>query len=56
MVDRGQGDPQRAEQIKRYEDTAHALLSEPGVYRKSFRAKSPRSAGEAATETPEVEP
>lgn len=40
----------------RYEATAAALLSGPGVYRKTFRAKRPRSPGEAAAELPEVEP
>jgi hypothetical protein len=39
-----------------YEDTARKLLSEPGTYRKDFRAKRPRSAGEAAAEGNEIEP
>jgi hypothetical protein len=39
-----------------YEAGAEALLSEPGLYRKVFRAKRPRSAGEAAAEGGEVEP
>lgn len=45
-----------AEHSRDYEKTAHALLSQPGVYRKSFRVKPLRSAGEAAAELPEVEP
>lgn len=40
----------------RYEATAAALLSGPGVYRKAFRAKRTRSPGEAEAELPEVEP
>ncbi len=39
-----------------YAATAGTLLSAPGVYRKDFRAKRPRSAGEAAAELPEIEP
>lgn len=39
-----------------YEATAEALLSEPGIYRKRFRAKRPRSPGETAAESGEVEP
>ena len=39
-----------------YEDTANKLLSEPGVYRRDFRAKRSRSAGEAAAERDEIEP
>ena len=40
----------------RYADTAAALLGGPGHYRKTFRAKRPRSAGEVAPEPSEVEP
>jgi hypothetical protein len=36
-------EPFGAEHERRYADTAHALLSEPGHYRKAFRAKRPRS-------------
>jgi hypothetical protein len=37
-----QFEPLSAEQARRYEETARSLLSEPGVYRKKFRA--PRGA------------
>lgn len=39
-----------------YEATAAALLTTPGVYRKTFRVKRPRSPGETAAEGFEIEP
>jgi hypothetical protein len=39
-----------------YMQTAQAILSEPGVYRRAFRAKRSRSAGETAAEGAEIEP
>lgn len=41
---------------KAYEATADALLSGPGLYRRAFRLKRPRSSAEAAAQGPEVEP
>jgi hypothetical protein len=38
--------PFSAETARRYEDTANALLSRPGVYRRKFRARRGRSARE----------
>ena len=49
-------EPLDADRRARYDATAAALLSRPGVYRKGFRARRPRSPGEAAAELPEVEP
>ncbi|WP_131114104.1 hypothetical protein [Lichenihabitans psoromatis] len=44
------------EQQQRYDATAATLLGQQGAYRTRFRAKRPRSAGEIAPETPEIEP
>jgi hypothetical protein len=41
-----QYEPFSAETARRYEDTANALLSRPGVYRRKFRARRGRSARE----------
>lgn len=46
---------------RRYDETAKNLLSTPGVYRKTFRVKRPRSStgdlsGEAEAQLPEIEP
>ncbi len=41
-----QYEPFSAETARRYEDTASALLSRPGVYRRKFRARRGRSARE----------
>ncbi len=49
-------EPFDADRRAAYEATAQALLSTPGVYRKSFRVRRPRSAGEAVAEGGEVEP
>ncbi len=48
-------EPLDEDRRRAYEDTAHALLSVPGTYRKTFRAGRPRSA-EAPPEGPEIEP
>ena len=39
-----------------YGGTAARLLGTPGVYRKDYRARRPRSAGEHAAELPEIKP
>ncbi|MCW6507884.1 hypothetical protein [Lichenifustis flavocetrariae] len=49
-------EPFDAARQRSYENTAQALLGQPGVYRKSYRVKRPRSAGEVTPETFEVEP
>ena len=45
-----------ADRATRYENTAQALLSTPGTYRKAFRAKRTQSAAESAAEGVEIEP
>jgi hypothetical protein len=45
-----------AADVERYDLTATALLSGPGVYRKRFRAGRSSAQGEVATETVKVEP
>jgi hypothetical protein len=45
-----------AEQAARYDATAAALLSGPGVYRRRFRARRPRSGFKPAAEGGEIEP
>jgi hypothetical protein len=49
-------EPLDPERQARYRATAGALLGGPGHYRKTFRAKRGRSAGEVATQPPEIEP
>ncbi len=45
-----------ADRRQAYEATADALLTGPGVYRRSFRVKRARSATEAAAQGAEIEP
>ncbi len=48
--------PFEAADGRRYADTAQALLSGPGHYRKAFRARRTRSTGEVTAEPSEIEP
>ncbi len=43
-------------QSQAYDRTSGQLLATPGVYRKSFRVRRPKSTGEVATEAGEIEP
>ena len=45
-----------AERVARYDATAEALLSAPGLYRRRFRARRARSTGEGAAQPAEAEP
>lgn len=49
-------EPLDADRRARYTATAADLLGAPGHYRKTFRARRARSAGEVATEASEIEP